>query len=97
MKRFDYFEPATLDEVVSRCCSVTAARPMCWPGASTSWWKSKHVRAPEYVVNIKKIPGMSHLSYDDQTGLRFWRTGDDPPKSKFTRWYEPNISLAQAV
>lgn len=71
MKRFDYFEPATLDEAVSLLQRYNGQANVLAGGTDLLVEIKEHVRSPEYVVNIKKIPGMSHLSYDDQTGLKF--------------------------
>ncbi len=71
MKRFDYFEPATLDEAVLLLQRYNGQANVLAGGTDLLVEIKEHVRAPEYVVNIKKIPGLSHLSYDDQSGLRF--------------------------
>lgn len=71
MKRFDYFEPATLDEAVALLQRYNGQANVLAGGTDLLVEIKEHGRAPEYVVNIKKIPGMSHLSYDDQTGLKF--------------------------
>jgi carbon-monoxide dehydrogenase medium subunit len=71
MKRFDYFEPTTLDEAVSLLLHYNGKANVMAGGTDLLVEIKEQLRAPDYVVNIKKIPGLRELSYDKQTGLRF--------------------------
>jgi CO/xanthine dehydrogenase FAD-binding subunit len=67
VKRFEYFEPATLEEA-SR---LLAAGGQALAGGTDLLVELREgLRRAERVVNIKKIPGMDSLAYDERAGLR---------------------------
>jgi aerobic carbon-monoxide dehydrogenase medium subunit len=71
MRRFEYFEPNTLDEAIS-LLSLYAGKANVLAGGTDLLVEIKeHVRRPDYVINIKKIANVDHLEYDAKTGLRF--------------------------
>ena len=67
MKRFEYFEPATLDEAAALLAEGAQALA---GGTDLLVEMREHLRAVERVANIKKIPGIGSLSYDAREGLR---------------------------
>ncbi|MGH8785685.1 MAG: FAD binding domain-containing protein [Cupriavidus necator] len=69
MRFFEYSEPATLDEAVAllRTCSGQAS--LVAGGTDLMVQMKEHIRQPDRVINIKKIPGMDDFSYDERTGL----------------------------
>ena len=71
MRRFDYFEPGTLDEAVALMMRHQGEASLLAGGTDLLVEIKEHLRRPQHVVNIKKIPGMAALEYDDRTGLRF--------------------------
>jgi hypothetical protein len=71
MRRFEYFEPATLDEAVALMQRFGGDASLLAGGTDLLVEIREHIRWPRQVVNIKKIPGMAALAYDDRTGLRF--------------------------
>lgn len=71
MRRFDYFEPKTLDEAVALLGRHAGKADVLAGGTDLLVEIKEHLRAPDYVVNVKKIPGLDHLDYDDERGLRF--------------------------
>lgn len=68
MRDFAYFEPTTLDDAVTLLQSCKGT--LLAGGTDLLVQIKEHVRQPDHVINIKKIPGMSGLDYDAQTGLR---------------------------
>lgn len=68
MRDFAYFEPTTLDDAVTLLQSCKGT--LLAGGTDLLVQIKEHVRQPDHVINIKKIPGMSGLDYDEQTGLR---------------------------
>ena len=70
MKRFAYFEPATLKDAVSLLEEYDTAVPFAG-GTDLLVEIKEHIRAPDYLVNIKRIPGLNNLNYDPQKGLKF--------------------------
>jgi carbon-monoxide dehydrogenase medium subunit len=71
MRRFEYFEPGTLDEAVALLGRFGGDASLLAGGTDLLVEIREHLRWPRQVVNIKKIPGMAALEYDDRTGLRF--------------------------
>jgi carbon-monoxide dehydrogenase medium subunit len=71
MKRFEYFEPNTLDDAISLLNLYGGKANVLAGGTDLLVEIKEHVRAPDYVVNIKKIANVDHLEYDAKTGLRF--------------------------
>jgi carbon-monoxide dehydrogenase medium subunit len=71
MRRFEYFEPKTLDDAVA-LLSVDDGKANVLAGGTDVLVEIKEdVRRPDYLVNIKKISDMDQLEYDARTGLRF--------------------------
>jgi carbon-monoxide dehydrogenase medium subunit len=70
MRRFEYFEPETLTEAVSLLGQYDGQASLLAGGTDLLVEIKEHLRTPDYVVNLKKIPGLDHLTYDDTHGLR---------------------------
>ncbi len=68
MKRFEYFEPATLAEAVRLMNSGNAQ--VLAGGTDLLVEIKEQLRRVERVVNIKRIPEIGGLSYDAREGLR---------------------------
>jgi carbon-monoxide dehydrogenase medium subunit len=67
MKRFAYHEPATLAEA----SALLAAGAQALAGGTDLLVELREdLRRAKDVVNIKKIPGMDALAYDERKGLR---------------------------
>jgi aerobic carbon-monoxide dehydrogenase medium subunit len=67
MKRFEYFEPKTLEEASALLAKGAQALA---GGTDLLVEVREHLREVSRVVNIKKIPGLTTLSYDGKDGLR---------------------------
>lgn len=70
MRDFEYFEPATLDAAVALLQSCKGKTSLIAGGTDLLVQMKEHIRQPDHVINIKKIPGMDELDYDERTGLR---------------------------
>jgi aerobic carbon-monoxide dehydrogenase medium subunit len=70
VRRFEYFEPATLDEAVQLLGRYDGKASVLAGGTDLLVEMKEQVRRPDYVVNIKKIPGIDAFSYDERAGLR---------------------------
>jgi carbon-monoxide dehydrogenase medium subunit len=68
MRRFEYFEPATLGEAAELISSANAQ--VLAGGTDLLVEIKEQLRRVDRVVNIKKIPGIAGLSYDARAGLR---------------------------
>jgi carbon-monoxide dehydrogenase medium subunit len=71
MRRFEYFEPQTLDEAVALLGRHCGTANILAGGTDLLVEIREQIRKPDHVVNIKKIPGMDRLSFDPATGLKF--------------------------
>ena len=70
MRRFEYLEPNTLDEAVF-LLSRHGKADILAGGTDLLVEIKEQIRAPDYVINMKKIPGLNRLDYDAAQGLRF--------------------------
>jgi len=70
MRRFEYFEPATLGEAVALLGRYEGRAQPLAGGTDLLVEIKEQLRRADCVVNIKKIPGMAELSYDARAGLR---------------------------
>jgi carbon-monoxide dehydrogenase medium subunit len=71
MRPFEYFEPKTLEEAVFLLSRYNGKADVLAGGTDLLVEIKDHIRAPDYVVNIKKIPDLDRLDYDAKSGLRF--------------------------
>ena len=71
MRRFEYFEPGSLEEAVSLMSRSNGESNILAGGTDLLVEIREHLRWPKQVVNIKKIPNLDCLHYDEKTGLRF--------------------------
>jgi carbon-monoxide dehydrogenase medium subunit len=69
MVRFDYAEPATLDEAVALLGAGAGKAVVFAGGTDLLVQMREHVRTPAQVVNIKKILGLDALAFDTAQGL----------------------------
>ena len=68
VKRFEYFEPRTLDEAVGL---LAKPHTQALAGGTDLLVELKeHLRHAERVVNLKKVAGLEGLSFDANEGLR---------------------------
>jgi carbon-monoxide dehydrogenase medium subunit len=95
MRRFEYFEPRTLDEAARLLSSANAQ--VLAGGTDLLVEIKEQLRRVERVVNIKRIPGMGGLSYGVREGLRIGAlvTAREVEVSLFVLQHYP--SLAQAA
>jgi carbon-monoxide dehydrogenase medium subunit len=70
MKSFEYARPATLDEAVALMREAPGRSSLMAGGTDLLVQIKEHVRAPERVIDLKKIPGMDDFHYDERSGLR---------------------------
>ena len=70
MKRFEYFAPQTLDDVITLLGRYNGQANLLAGGTDLLVEIKERLRLPDYVINLKKIPGMDHLTYDATTGLK---------------------------
>lgn len=71
MIRFEYFEPRTLAEAAQILGRHKGTASILAGGTDLLVEIKEHLRRVAHVVNIKRIPGMTELSFDPKTGLRF--------------------------
>jgi carbon-monoxide dehydrogenase medium subunit len=71
MRRFEYFEPKTLDDAVFLLGRYDGKADVLAGGTDLLVEIKEQLRAPDYVINVKKIAGLDRLDYDARQGLRF--------------------------
>jgi carbon-monoxide dehydrogenase medium subunit len=70
MRRFEYFEPASLPEAVALLARYQGRAQPLAGGTDLLVELKEQLRRADCVVNIKKIPGIDRLSFDPREGLR---------------------------
>lgn len=70
MIRFEYFEPKTLAEAVQLLGRYQGTASVLAGGTDLLVEIKEHLRRASQVVNIKRIPGMTDLSFSPSTGLK---------------------------
>ena len=70
MRRFEYLEPATLDEAVALLGRFGGRANLLAGGTDLLVEVKESIRAPDYLIDIKRIPGMDRLSFEPRDGLR---------------------------
>jgi len=71
MRRFEYHEPANLDEASALLVRYGAEASLLAGGTDLLVEIKEHLRWPKHVVNVKRIAGLAALEYDERSGLRF--------------------------
>ena len=69
MRRFEYFEPASLDEAVALLGRYDGAANLLAGGTDLLVEIKEQLRRPDQLIDIKKIPGMGQLAYHPVHGL----------------------------
>ncbi|MFW6183815.1 MAG: FAD binding domain-containing protein, partial [Chloroflexota bacterium] len=62
MKRFEYFEPQTLDEAQELLAQYDGQASILAGGTDLLVEIKEALRSPDYVINIKRIPGLDACS-----------------------------------
>ena len=70
MRRFEYFEPATLGEAVALLAYYPGRALPLAGGTDLLVELKEQLRRADCVINIKKIPGIGGLGFDARHGLR---------------------------
>jgi carbon-monoxide dehydrogenase medium subunit len=70
MRPFEYFEPTTLTETVALLGQYNGRASVLAGGTDLLVEIKEKIRRPDYVVNIKKLPGLNQLTYDELAGLK---------------------------
>jgi len=71
MRRFEYYEPTSLDEAVQLLGQHNGEAQILAGGTDLLVELKEQIRWPKHVVNIKKIPGLDRFSFDEMEGLQF--------------------------
>lgn len=70
MKRFEYSQPATLDEAAALLRRSGQGARLLAGGTDLLVEIKEQIRHPGHVIDVKRIPGLSHLRFDPADGLR---------------------------
>ncbi len=97
MRRFEYYEPETLSEAVSLLGRHNGQASVLAGGTDLLIEIKEQIRSPDYVINIKKIPGLDHLTYEDPVGLRIGALATARAVETFPVAIDKYAGLAQAV
>ncbi len=72
LPKFEYLAPGTLDEAL-RFLSLYKGEATVMAGGTdlVPKLKARKIKAPGYVIDLKNIPGLDYIQYNERNGLRF--------------------------
>lgn len=70
MKRFEYLEPRTLDEAVALLARHGPQLNVMAGGTDLLVEIKEQIRAPAYVMSVRRLPGLETISFDEKEGLK---------------------------
>lgn len=70
MEYFEYFAPTTLSEALMLLRRYSGRASVLGGGTDLFVSMKKREKSPEYVVNLKRIPGLDYVSFSETDGLR---------------------------
>lgn len=70
LKYFEYLAPTTLSEAVSLLGQYGREAQFFAGGTDLLVGMKKNGQSPKYLIDVKKLPELKILDYDDETGLR---------------------------
>jgi len=70
MKDFEYFAPKTVEESLSLLSQYKGDAKIIAGGQSMLVVMRQGLLAPEYVIDIKNLPGLDYITYDEKEGLK---------------------------
>ena len=97
LTRFDYLQPASLDEALSILRRYKGdARPLAGGTDLIPQIKGREMAAPRVVVDLKAIPGLDAITYDATKGLTIGATATVTAveRSPLVRQYYPMLANA---
>lgn len=71
MRRFQYHKPQTLAEASDLLKQYDGQASLLAGGTDLLVEMKEHLRRPEHVIDVKRIPGLAQLHYSEKSGLRF--------------------------
>ena len=68
----DYVKPENLDEALSLISQTPEGKYRVYAGGTDliPKLKGRVIKAPEFLIDLKGIPGLDYIDFDDQSGLR---------------------------
>ena len=70
MRDFEYFEPTTIDEAISLLVRYGGKAKILAGGTDLLVTMKQGVVNPDCLINIKKIPDMNRIGYDEKKGFK---------------------------
>ena len=70
LPKFDYLAPKTLDEALSLLSQYKGRTKVIAGGTDVlPKLKRREIKAPEYIIDLKSIPNLGYIKYDESSGL----------------------------
>jgi len=70
MNNFEYFEPKTIKDTTSLLIKYRGRANLIAGGTDLVVRMKQNMINPQYLINLKNIPNLSYIRYDDNGGLR---------------------------
>lgn len=95
--RFNYLEPATIEEAVSLLGKYDGKAKVVAGGTDLVVQIREKLIAPEYVVDIGYISGLDRIDYDETRGLRIGALATIRAIEKSSKIYQVYPAIAQSA
>ncbi|MGQ9630400.1 MAG: FAD binding domain-containing protein [bacterium] len=70
LRAFEYFAPISLPEAISLLEDYGLEAKVLAGGTDLIVWMKRGILTPSYVIDLKRIPGIDYIRYDEAEGLR---------------------------
>ncbi len=96
LPKFDYLTPATLEEASNLLVELGAGAKVMAGGTDIIPPMRDKVLKADYLIDIKGIPGLDYIEYDEKTGLKIGALTKlyDIQTSEIVRKYNPAVAKA---
>lgn len=96
MKQFNYLAPKSLPEALAFLAEHGDSAVVFNGGTDVVVRLRDNLIAPEYVIDIKKIPGLDTITFDEKTGLTIGAcvTMNEIGANEFVQKYYPYLGKA---
>jgi len=99
MRPFEHFTPHTLDEALALLSRANGGGQMIAGGTDLMLKMKAGIARPEMILNIKRLPELKGIAYDELQGLRLGAltTLRELTRSPLIREYYPSLAHAAGV
>jgi carbon-monoxide dehydrogenase medium subunit len=93
---FEYLAPSSGDELATLLAAHRGRARVLAGGTDLINWMAEHIYRPDYVIDLRRVPGLAGITYEAGTGLTIGAatTIEDIERSAVLRAHYPSLSRA---